>query len=110
MGTRYYRTYAKKLLQIEKINLHISNKLLIFDLYQLNQITMTKIYYTVEKHIADDGETLDGTKTVFVYEIQNNEPVLITELGIDLTEHSEDAIRDYLDDNDDVRAVTFEQL
>lgn len=71
---------------------------------------MTKIYYTVEKNISDDGETLDGTKTIFVYEMMNNKPVLITELSADLTDHSEDTIQDYLDDNDEVRAITFEQL
>lgn len=58
-----------------------------------------KIYYTVEKEIADDGETLTGNKDVTVYEILDNVPKCIFSLELTNDQNSKDEILDYLNDN-----------
>ena len=57
---------------------------------------MKKLYYTVEFGI-EDQEYLTGNKSIYVYEIANNEPkqILCFECGND--ENSKDQILDNLD-------------
>ena len=58
-----------------------------------------KLYYTVEKNVSTDGETLDGNKTVTVYDIVDNSPKLFFMLDLVLSDNTQDEIQDYLDDN-----------
>lgn len=58
-----------------------------------------KIYYTVEKEVACDGETLTGNKDVTVYEILDNVPKCIFSLELTNDQNSEAEILDYLNDN-----------
>lgn len=58
-----------------------------------------KLYFTIGKNVSGDGETLDGTKTVNVYEIINNELKSFTTIEADLSDNSKKAIQDYLNDN-----------
>ena len=60
---------------------------------------MKKLYYTVDKEISTDGETLNGLKTVFVYEIIDNVPKRIFIAEGDNSDKSTDLIQNYLDDN-----------
>lgn len=57
------------------------------------------IYYTVEKEVDCDGETLTGNKDVIVYEILDNKPKRIFALELTNDQNSEAEILDYLNDN-----------
>jgi hypothetical protein len=58
-----------------------------------------KIYFTVTKGVEDDGETLDGMKTVSVYEIIDNEPKLWFDVETPNEQPSDEAVAQYLNDN-----------
>lgn len=58
-----------------------------------------KIYYTVEKEVACDGETLTGNKDVTVYEILDNVPKCIFSLELTNEDNTTAEILDYLNDN-----------
>jgi len=58
-----------------------------------------KLYYTVEKVVSSDGETLDGNKNVTVYDIVENSPKLFFMLDLELSDNTQDEIQEYLDDN-----------
>jgi hypothetical protein len=58
-----------------------------------------KIYYTVEKEVACDGETLTGNKDVSVYSIFNDVPKCIFTLDLTNDQNSKSEILDYLNDN-----------
>lgn len=60
---------------------------------------MKKLYFTIEKEISSDNETLTGNKNITVYEIINNEPKQLCSIDCDVTRVSTDAIQEYLDDN-----------
>ena len=60
---------------------------------------MRKIYYTIDKSVSSDGETLDGNKTVTVYEIVDNIPKVFFTLDLVLEDNSLNEIKDYLNDN-----------
>lgn len=57
------------------------------------------VFYTVEKLVSSDGETLDGNKSVVVYDIVNNIPKVWFTLDLVLSDNCEAAIQDYLNDN-----------
>lgn len=63
----------------------------------------TKIYYYVVdlelQHVDGEIQETTGNKTVRVYAIGHNIPLLICTLEIDITDNSEEAIQEYLDDN-----------
>jgi hypothetical protein len=61
-----------------------------------------KLFYVVDLELQNaDGEVLEttGNKTVRVYDIENNVPTKFCDLEIDITDNSEEAIQEYLDDN-----------
>jgi len=60
---------------------------------------MRKIYYTIDKSVSSDSETLDGNKTVTVYEIVDNIPKVFFTLDLVLEDNSLNEIKDYLNDN-----------
>jgi hypothetical protein len=70
---------------------------LIFASNKLN--IMIKIYYTIDKSVSSDGETLYGNKTVTVYEIVDNIPEVFFTLDLVLEDNSLNEIKDYLNDN-----------
>lgn len=57
------------------------------------------LYFTIDKNVSGDGETLDGTKTINVYEIIDNKPKVFTTIEADLSDNSKKLIQEYLDDN-----------
>lgn len=58
-----------------------------------------KLYFVVEKEISSDGETLNGLKTVTVYEIIDNVPKNFCQVDGSIEDKSSDLIQMYLDDN-----------
>jgi len=61
-----------------------------------------KLFYVVDLELQNvDGEILEttGNKFVRVYDIENNAPTKFCDLEIDITDNSEEAIQEYLDDN-----------
>jgi hypothetical protein len=61
-----------------------------------------KLFYVVDLELQNvDGEILEttGNKFVRVYDIENNVPTKFCDLEIDITDNSEEAIQEYLDDN-----------
>ena len=60
-----------------------------------------RLYYTVtfETTLIDDFSEQNGLKTIYVYDIIDNIPVLLTSLEADNTDKSDDIIQDYLEDN-----------
>lgn len=58
-----------------------------------------KLYYVVEKEISSDGESLNGIKTITVYEILDNVPKRLCDIEGSIEDKSIDLIQDYLDDN-----------
>lgn len=58
-----------------------------------------KLYYTIEKEIATDNETLTGIKIITVYEILNNVPTRFITCEGSIEDKSTTLIQDYLDDN-----------
>ena len=70
-----------------------------------------KIYYVVDlelQHVDGEIQETTGNKTVRVYAIGHNIPLPICTLEIDITDNSEDAIQDYLDDNSEEEDVIYE--
>lgn len=57
------------------------------------------LYYTIEKDTYDDGDTLNGNKTITVYEIVNNTPKVMTVIESTNEESSTKEIQNYLDEN-----------
>jgi len=58
-----------------------------------------KLYFTVEKEVYGDGETLNGNKTITVYQIINNEPKRFFDVECFNEDSSQEEIQNYLDDN-----------
>lgn len=58
-----------------------------------------KLYYVIEKEISSDGESLNGNKTITVYEIEKDKPQKLTTVEGSNEDKSTDLIQDYLDDN-----------
>lgn len=58
-----------------------------------------KLYFTVEKEVYSDGESLTGNKTVQVYEIINNEIKKFFSLDLLNDDDTRAEILSYLDDN-----------
>lgn len=61
-----------------------------------------KLFYVVDlelQHVDGEIEETTGNKTVRVYEIENNVPVIFCTLDLVNTQSSEEEIQEYLDDN-----------
>lgn len=58
-----------------------------------------KLYFTIEKEVSSDGETLNGLKSVDVYEIIDNVPKKFCTVDGSVEDKSSDLIQMYLDDN-----------
>lgn len=61
-----------------------------------------KLFYVVDLELQNaDGEILEttGNKDVRVYDMVDNVPTKFCHLEIDITDNSEEAIQEYLDDN-----------
>ena len=59
---------------------------------------MKKLYYTVNNELSDDGFA-NGIKSIYVYEILDNTPQLVTELETDYENNSRKAILEYFEDS-----------
>ena len=61
-----------------------------------------KLFYVVDlelQHVDGEIEETTGWKGIRVYEIIDNVPTKFCDLEIDITDNSEEAIQEYLDDN-----------
>ena len=61
-----------------------------------------KLYYTIDKETNDVGgvfQEVTGNKEVTVYEIIDNVPTQCFTLDLELSQNSEEEIKEYLDDN-----------
>ena len=69
---------------------------------------MKTIYFTVDR---DDDETLPiDTKRITMYEIENNKPILVDELEVNIYAVSVEEIQNYLNDNGMDEYIGIEQL
>ena len=61
----------------------------------------TNIYYSVEKESEDVNgfQELNGNKTVSIYKIVRNKPVLLGEVSCDLTDYSRNIVVVFLHQN-----------
>lgn len=63
---------------------------------------MKKFYYTVEKELQsydNESEETTGWKTVWVYDMVNNEPVKFATLELENSDNTIKAIKNHLDEN-----------
>jgi len=61
-----------------------------------------KLYYIVDlelQHVDGEIQETTGNKFIRVYDIIDNVPNRFCDLEIDITDNSEEAIQEYLDDN-----------
>lgn len=61
-----------------------------------------KLYYIVDlelQHVDGEIQETTGNKFIRIYDIIDNLPNRFCELEIDITDNSEEAIQEYLDDN-----------
>lgn len=61
-----------------------------------------KLFYVVDlelQHVDGEIQETTGWKGIRVYEIIDNVPTKFCDLEIDITDNSEEAIQEYLDDN-----------
>lgn len=58
-----------------------------------------KLFYVIEKSVSRDNVTLDGNKSVTVYEIIDNKPKVFFSLDLVLEDNSLSSIINWLDDN-----------
>jgi len=56
------------------------------------------LYFVVEKEV-DDSDSLNGLKTITVYEIIDNTPKLFATIDCNNEDNSKDKISSYLNDN-----------
>ena len=68
------------------------------------------LYYVVEKEISSDGESLNGIKTITVYEIKYDKPQKLTTVEGSIEDESTDLIQDYLNYNGMGDDFEFKQL
>ena len=60
---------------------------------------MKKLYFVVDKSVYSDDATLDGNKTITIYEIIDNVPKTFVIIDSTNDERSPDAIQNWLNDN-----------
>ena len=61
-----------------------------------------KLFYIVDlelQHVDGEIQETTGWKTIRVYEIENNVPTKFCNLDIEISDNSEEAIQEYLDEN-----------
>ena len=72
---------------------------------------MKKFYYVVEKQLDSTDESINGLKTIIVYKIENDTPISLGEIEVDLELVSEEEVEDflfsnnYIDELDDVLII-----
>ncbi len=74
---------------------------------------MKKFYYVVEKQLDSTDESINGLKTITVYKIENDTPIELGEIEVDLELVSEEEVEDFLSSNnhiDELEDVLIIQL
>ena len=73
---------------------------------------MKILYFTVNKHTeyVGDVEEATGWKTIYIYSITDNIPKLMDEIDVSNERVSVDAIKHWLEGNEDHTEYVFEQL
>ncbi len=60
---------------------------------------MKKLFYTIDFERDSTGESLNGNKTITVYEMENNQPKKFCDIETINEAKSQEEIQGYLDDN-----------
>lgn len=63
---------------------------------------MKKFYYVVEKQLDSTNESINGLKTISVYKIDNDTPINLGGIEIDLESDSEEEVEDFLSSNNHI--------
>jgi len=63
---------------------------------------MKKFYYVVEKQLDSTNESINGLKTISVYKIDNDTPINLGGIEIDLEFDSEEEVEDFLSSNNHI--------
>ena len=63
---------------------------------------MKKFYYVVEKQLDSTDESINGLKTIIVYKIENDTPISLGEIEVDLELVSEEEVEDFLSSNNHI--------
>ena len=74
---------------------------------------MKKFYYVVEIQLDSTDESINGLKTIIVYKIENDTPISLGEIEVDLRLVSEEEVKDFLSSNnhiDELEDVLIIQL
>ena len=74
---------------------------------------MKKFYYVVEKQLDSTGESINGLKTITIYKINNNTPIELGVIQVDLELNSEEVVEDFLytdDYIDEIEKVFIAEL
>ena len=61
---------------------------------------MKKFYYVIEKQLDSTDESINGLKTITIYKIDNNTPIDLGVIEVDLELNSEEEVEDFLCSND----------
>ena len=61
---------------------------------------MKRFYYVVEKQLDSTDESINGLKTITIYKIDNNTPIDLGVIEVDLELNSEEEVEDFLCSND----------
>ena len=61
---------------------------------------MKRFYYVVEKQLDSTDESINGLKTIIIYKIDNNTPIDLGVIEVDLELNSEEEVEDFLCSND----------
>lgn len=65
---------------------------------------MKTFYYVVEKQLDSTGESINGLKTITIYKIDNDTPIRLGDIEVDLESYGEEEIEDFLSSNDYIDA------
>lgn len=74
---------------------------------------MKKFYYVVEKQLDSTDESINGIKTITIYKIDHNTPIVLGVIEVDLELNSKREVKDFLFYNDyinEYEEVFIEQL
>ena len=74
------------------------------ELFTIKTIAMKKFYYVVEKQLDSTDESINGLKTITIYKIDNDTPIRLGDIEVDLESYGEEEIEDFLSSNDYIDA------
>jgi len=65
---------------------------------------MKTFYYVVEKQLDSTDESINGLKTITIYKIDNDTPINLGVIEVDLESYGDEEIEDFLSSNDYIDA------